>query len=423
MNSSDTLFRSNHTAPASGRRRFLVAGAASLAGIAVHTTSKAQPGEVVIGAVLPLTGPSASFGQNSWNALQYACEVANEAGGVKAMGGMKFRAVVADTQSQPEIAASQTEQLIRRGVTVLIGCNQSAASIISTQIAERAGVPFLTAYDIDPAITARGFKYTFRASPLIDAYARDMVTFVKALAEKNGKPLPKIVAFSENSIAGQSANKFIVQTAKSLGMEVVEAATYDVGKTQNFAPYISRFKAANAQAYIGHNRTADGILIVRTMKELGFNPAVMGGILGATSDPEFSKNLGADSNNIYASDSFSPELKIPGMAAITGRYAAKFGRPMDVGSATMFADLAVLWDSLERKKSLKPKDLRDAIASTELKPGDRGFFLLGGVKFNEVGDNARAGGMITVLRNGNNVPVFPNEVATTPGVYPKPNWS
>jgi branched-chain amino acid transport system substrate-binding protein len=416
--------RARNQSPTSDRRRRLVlAGAASLGGLAVHTASKSQPAEVVIGAVLPLTGPSASFGQNSWNALQLACEWANERGGVKALGGAKFRAVIGDTQSLPEVAASQTEQLIRRGSHVLLGCNQSAASIIATQVAERAGIPFITAYDIDPAITARGFKYTFRASPLIDAYARDMVTFVKLLSEKHGKAAPRLVAFSENSIAGQSANRFIQQTASRIGVQLVENITYDVSKTQNFAPYISRFKAANADAVVGHNRTSDGILIVRTMKELGYNPAIMGGILGAPSDPEFVKNLGASSNYILGSESFSAALKIPGLPEVASRYQQKYGRPMDVGSATMFGDLAIIWDAVERSRTTQPKELRDAMAATELAPGDRGFFLLGGVKFTETGDNGRAGGMITMLRDGNNIPVYPTEVAVTSATYPKPAWA
>src|SRR6185437_1576232 len=111
--------------------------------------------DIMLGAALPLTGPSAEFGQTTWRALQFACKLMAEQGGVAAMGGAKILPSVADTQSKPEIAAAQTEQLIQRGASVLIGCNQSASTIVATQVAERSAVPFITAYDIDPTITAR----------------------------------------------------------------------------------------------------------------------------------------------------------------------------------------------------------------------------------------------------------------------------
>lgn len=409
------------TTPIHPSRRKVLAATGAL--IAMPALARAESAEIVIGAALPLTGASASFGQVSWSALQLACDLVNEQGGIKAMKGARLKPMVADTESKPEVAASQTEQLIRRGAVTLFGCNQSAASIIATQVAERAGIPFITAYDIDPAITARGFKYTFRASPLIDAYARDVLTFIKGLSERNGRPVKRVVVFSENSIAGQSANRAAVKTAAALGLEVADAATYDIGKTQNFAPHIARFKSVNAEAYVGHSRVSDGILIVRTMKELGFNPTAMGGILGAPSDPEFAKNLGPDADYILSSDSYSPQLKIPGMKGVADRFEAMAGRPMDVGSATMFSDIAILRDALERGATTEPKALREAIAATDLKPGDRGFFLLGGVKFTATGDNERAGGMISMLRAGRSTPVYPADVAESDGVYPKPAWA
>jgi branched-chain amino acid transport system substrate-binding protein len=67
--------------------------------------------------------------------------------------------------------------------------------------------------------------------------------------------------------------------------------------------------------------------------------------------------------------------------------------------------------------------LRDAIAATDLKSGDRNFFLLRGVKFNDKGDNERAVSIITQIQGGGFVPVWPTEFAKAPAVYPKPDWS
>jgi branched-chain amino acid transport system substrate-binding protein len=409
--------------PSAGRRQVLQAGGALAASLAFPAIVRSQAKEVTIAGILPLTGPSAAFGQGSWNALQLACEAVNQKGGIKSLGGAQLRAAVADTESKPEVAASQTEQMIRRGASVLIGCNQSAAAIVASQVAERGSVPFMTAYDIDPAITARGFRYTFRLSPLVNSFANDLLAYVKQLGEKNGKPPRRVALLSEGSILGQSANKFATEAAQKLGLQIVDVATYDVGKTQNFTPYIAKYKGENVEVLVGHQRVGDAVLTVRTMKELGYNPAAYGGILGAQASGDYIQNLGKDADNTLSTDAWAPSLDIPGMKEVADLFQKRYGKPMDVSTAAIFSDVAVIVDSLERGKDSSPKALREHMAKTELKLGERGYFLLRGVKFNNIGDNDRASGLVSVIRNGTWVPVAPQEIAKGEASYPKPAWS
>src|SRR6267142_4693852 len=142
----------------------------------------AQSKEVLLAAVVALTGPNAAWGQRTWNAFQMGCDLVNEQGGLKSLGGAKLKYIVADTESKPEVAGSQTEKVIQRGCVAITGTNQSAATIVATQIAEREGVPFVCATDVDPLITSRGFKYTFRTSPIVESYARDLLAYIKDIS-------------------------------------------------------------------------------------------------------------------------------------------------------------------------------------------------------------------------------------------------
>jgi hypothetical protein len=50
------------------------------------------------------------------------------------------------------------------------------------------------------------------------------------------------------------------------------------------------------------------------------------------------------------------------------------------------------------------------------------MFIVGhGVKFNDKGLNTRAEGLVTQVRSGDFVPVYPAGVATSSVVYPRPN--
>jgi branched-chain amino acid transport system substrate-binding protein len=404
------------------RRGVLVGSSAVAASLGLPAIVRAAD-EILVAGILPLTGPSAQFGQQSWNAMQFAVDLMNEAGGVKSMGGAKLTLAVFDTETKPEIAVTQTENAIQRGAKALIGCNQSAATIVASQVSERNEVPFLTAYDIDPSITARGFKYIFRCSPLTGNYASDLLTTAKELTDKAGSSAKRVGLLSENSVAGQGVNKALTAVAQKLGFELVATDTYDVGTTQNFAPFIIKMKANRVDIMVGHNRVSDGIQITRTAKELAYNPSFMGGVLGAPNTREYIEALGKDADNVFGTDSFSPMLKAPGLPAVVERVKVKMNRVMDVGVATIMADIAVIWDALERAKTEDPRALRDAIAGTDLNTGDRNFFMLRGAKFSDKGDNEKAAGIVTQIQNGLAVPVWPVEFAKAQAVYPKPQWS
>jgi branched-chain amino acid transport system substrate-binding protein len=405
------------------RRAFIKSSTLAVAGTTLAPRlATAQGKDVLLAAVVALTGPNAAWGQRTWNAFQLGCELVNEQGGIKSMGGAKLKYVVADTESKPEVAGSQTEKVIQRGCVAITGTNQSAATIVATQIAEREGVPFVCATDVDPLITSRGFKYTFRTSPIVESYARDLLTYAKELGASTGKPAKRLAILSENSIVGQSSVEGATRVAKELGFEVVAGDTYDAAKTQNFASYVSKYKGGNVDMVIGHNKPSDAILITRTMKELNYNPMAYGGILGGHVSTEYVNALGADAENVLCTTSWSGDIPVPALKDLAKKYNDRYKEHMDSTSAGGFTAFSVLWDSLERAGAADRKKLRDAIAATSLKTGDRMYMQLRGAKFVASGENSMAGGLVFTIKSKAWVTVAPKEYAKTTAAWPKPKW-
>lgn len=404
------------------RRTFLGASTTALSGLVLARPGLAQPKEIQLAAVLALTGPNAAWGQRTWRGFQLGCDLVNEQGGIKSMGGAKLKSFVVDTESKPEVAGSQTERAVQRGAVAITGTNQSAATIVATQIAEREGVPFVCATDVDPLITSRGFKFTFRTSPIVESYARDLLAFVKELGQASGKPARKLAILSENSIVGQSSVEGARKVAAELGYEVVEAVTYDAAKTQNFASYISKFKGAGVEVVIGHNKPNDAILITRTMKELNFNPMAYGGILGGHVSTEYVNALGKDADNVLATTSWSADADIKGLKELAKKYQERFNEHLDSTGAGGFTAFSVIWDALERAGTSDRRKLRDAIAATQMKTGDRMYMQLRGCKFVASGENELAGGLVFTIKDKEWITVAPKEFAKGTAVYPKPKW-
>ena len=109
-----------------------------------------------MGLLAPLTGVSALWGERTYRGFQFAAQLLNEAGGIKSMGGAKVKVIVVDTESKPEVAGIQAEKLIaEKEILLITGSNQSAASMVATQVAERNRIAFVTGTDGAPQITQR----------------------------------------------------------------------------------------------------------------------------------------------------------------------------------------------------------------------------------------------------------------------------
>jgi branched-chain amino acid transport system substrate-binding protein len=132
--------------------------------------------------------------------------------------------------------------------------------------------------------------------------------------------------------------------------------------------------------------------------------------------------LGKDADNVLATTSWSPDADIPGLKELAKKYLDRFKEPVDSTSAGGFTAIAVLWDALERAGSADRKKLREALAATQLKTGEKMYMQLRGAKFMASGENERAGGLVFVVKDKTWVTVAPKEFAKTQAPFPKPKW-
>src|SRR5690606_569168 len=131
----------------------------------------------------------------------------------------------------------------------------------------------------------------------------------------------------------------------------------------------------------------------------------------------------ADANYVLAAAGWNDDLDIPGMAELHERYKERFNENMDVQSAGGFSVAALIWYALETAQSTDRDAIRDAIAGVNLTSGDHNFLYVPGGKFNDVGANDMASGVVMQINDQVRKSVYPFELTTEEVVWPKPNWS
>ena len=102
--------RKAYTGNGVSRRSFLkVAGMAGLAATMGFPAviRGAEPKEILIGSIHPITGPTAYDGPLLAQGFQLAIDQKNAAGGIKSMGGAKMKVLLMDTEAKPKVGKSQ----------------------------------------------------------------------------------------------------------------------------------------------------------------------------------------------------------------------------------------------------------------------------------------------------------------------------
>lgn len=409
-----------------GRRDFLtVTGAAAGSGLlGLPILGHAQQSEVVIGSLLPLTGPIAPIGATNRQGIEFAVEEINAAGGLKMLNGAKFRIIDGDHEGKPEKAISETERLIRQGAHVLFGAYQVASTVPSTQVAERFKIPYLVPVTAPDVVVERGFKYVFKISPKSSWYARDQVRFLEEIAKKTNRPVKRVALMHEATLYGQSVSGYQRQYLKKAGIDIVADVSYTTN-APDLTSEISRLKAAKPDAVLATSYIADAILITRTMAELQMDTD---GLIGASAghiDPAYISGLTRRAEFSMTPGEWNPDLKKGSSTlsqTINEGFRKRYGVDMNGHAAENYVAVYVLKEAIERARTLDPEKLRDSLAATNFS-GERNILPYERIEFDATGQNKHAQLVMLQVREQRFRTVWPPEFSTLEPVWPVPRWA
>src|SRR4051794_21776974 len=207
-----------------GRRSALALGAAALAGRA-----HAQPDEVKIAMLVPLSGAWARSGILEKLGAELAIDDVNAAGGIKSLGGAKLRLLPFDTADSSEKAKDAAQRMIAQEPDLVggFGCWLSSFTLAATEVTERAELPWLTLSYFD-LITGRGFGHVFQSSPTANRQAEELLPMVMELAQKaTGRKPAKVAFIGDNTASSVSFMKPMRDhLVKDAGLAIVADEVY-----------------------------------------------------------------------------------------------------------------------------------------------------------------------------------------------------
>lgn len=409
------------------RRRTVLMSAPALA-----AAPRAHAADIVkVGVMLPLTGNSAASGGEAKASIEVAAEIINTGHpelkgltvattpGLPGLGGAKIEPVFVDHRGDPSMAQSLAQKLITSDkVAALFGAFQSSAAMTGTAVAERYGVPFVVADSVAANITGRGFRFTFRVTPVAANFAQIYIRFL--LDQKAGRTVENIAIVNENTDYGTSVGDAIATEAKKMNVPVSVRIPYSANGA-DVSAQVLQLKDKNPSVAMFVSYASDAILFMRTMKTLAYLPPMIIGDSAGFSDPSFLPAVGGISKGLLNRSVWN--LGSPGSlsAGVNAIYKAKTGNEIgDVSGRNMQA-FFVLADALNRAGSAEPAKLQAALRATDM-PHSAMMIGYDGVRFDSTGQNTESGTYLTQLQGANYVTVWPDEAAVAKVVWPMSGW-
>lgn len=407
----------------------------ALAVFLLGTVAAQAQQEVRIGVLYPLSGPVAQVGIDAVAAVKTVAEIVNEGAdlplalaknkGLPGLGGAKIKIFVSDHQGKPEVGLSETERLINQEkVHAMVGAYFSSVTAAASQASERAGIPFLNAASTQPALTERGFKFFFRTTPTDEDFSTLMFDFMKDLSAKTGKKFESVSIFHEDTAYGTDSAKVQQKLAKDRGIKVLESITYKA-QTTSLTSEVQRLKAANADVLLPSSYTSDTFLLMRTAKELDYNPKMIVAQNAGFTDPTFISTLGKDAEGSITRSPFNSDLakRIPLIDKVNEIFKKHSnGRGLSDVPARVFTGMVTLVDAINRAGSTDPEKIRAALVATNLPP-DQLIVPYRGVKFNAKGQNELVRPILMQVQKGSYCTIYPFELATCEVQHPMMSWA
>ena len=405
------------------RRILNTAIATGMLALFAGPAAAADPAEVKIAVLVPLSGPWARNGELHVKGAQLAADQINAAGGIKGLGGAKVNLIIGDAGDSTEKAKNAMQRIVSSNpdLTGGTGAFVSSFTLAATEITERAEIPWLTLSYSDQ-ITNRGYKYVFQTSPTASAQAAEALPVVMAIAKDAKATTPKTVGIlMDNTASPVSFTKPMREGGfEKLGLKLVVDETF-TPPLSDATSLVQKVRGARPDLLLVlTTNVPDTKLILEKLNEMGLGKGRIpvltnGGALGA---PELLTAVGKDlmEGVMVAIANWGGK----GHEPLIKSFKDKTGEPwMTQDSISTYGYIMLFKDAVEKAKSADPKKVAQALRTIDSSEGAAAYFPGKKMKFEANGRRADAGLVVLQWQNGEPKPIFPASLATATPAWPK----
>jgi len=349
----------------------------TLLAAAFAAPASAQSG-LTFGILVPTTGSEATYGQDMANAMNLAIDELNAAGGVL---GQQVTTTVGDDACDPQEAVNAASKLASSGVVGVVGGYCSGATVPTLKIFGDADIPFV--------IAAANSTQLIPANPgnafMINSTGNDQVA--KAVEFFESQSINSLAIVNQGDAYSQDLAQLTRTRWEADGKTIAAYETVNKGE-QDYSAIVTNIRAANPDAVFWTAYYADGGLLIRQLREAGYQGVIAVG--DGSNSPELFNIAGPAAEGVIA---FSNPIAdfLPGAAAFVEAYQAKYGNAPGPYAPLAYDGAKLLAFAIEAAGSAEPDAIIAALKAVDYQDG-----LAGAISFTD--ENTLARSNFIVLR-------------------------
>ncbi len=322
-------------------------------------TGSHRSDQITIGALLPLTGKSASIGER----VKLGIETAKAE--LKREKGVDLNIIIEDDKGEAPIAVSAAQKLINTDhVNLIIGTLKSDPMLAVAPITEKNKVILLSPTAGAEGITNAG-DYVFRNIESPDIHGQASANY---FVTKN--QIKQAALFAAKASNAQSYVKFFELRFKEAGGTITYKTDYNP-EDNDFRTDITKAIKSGAQAfYLGISTARDAGILARQIREAGFKGIIMVSV--AADAKEFFETAGAASEGVVITTSYFSADSVAG-SKFNSAYKELSGMNGDGWSANGYDAVMLLYRATESCGDTTKTDcIRDFLYNTKSYEGAGG---------------------------------------------------
>lgn len=334
-----------------------------LAVFSLWLSSCSKPGgqnELVVGAVLPMTGDSAQYGEVMNKGARLAIEQYNATN-----PPVKIKFVVEDSQGQPKTGLSATTKLVAHDKAQAILIAFSGVIMSSLPVANDNKIVMINGPANSPSLRGAS-PYLFNLALLSDQEGK----FLAETAYSVFGSRRAAILYTDND-SGKGFMQVFSDRFKELGGEIVLAEPHKQD-AKDFRTTIEKAKRAKPDlAFIAAYYKEASFLLLQS-EEAGFKPNWLS--YAAIESPELIRLAGKSAEGVvYSQAGFDKSKPTDSQKRFIESYKNKYGEEPGVWAAQFYDAATVVANAAKRfKEPPTGEQLRDAISKADVVEGAGG---------------------------------------------------
>jgi len=245
---------------------------AVLAGVPLAPV-QAQSAEIVLGAIVPSSGPFAEWGRANTVTLEMLERQVNDAGGIN---GAKLRIVILDDATKPAQATNNLRKLAGdEKVLAVAGPLTSSAAEVTFPVANEMKVVATSQASSKPGVAKLNRPWAFRNTIDEGVLGRTTVPYFKKTFNVKGVA---IIFDAKDATAATVGSKIMPALMKENDIKVLnegDPLTFNTGDL-DVSAQVTKMKALNPDGVVVSADYSQAVTVIREMKRQGMTTPVVG---------------------------------------------------------------------------------------------------------------------------------------------------